>query len=115
MRSFSAFSSSLDQARPVRLRVLPQQFVESGLRLGQQPIAPALDFLEMPNLEIMALLALGQLGEHRLRVDIAHQFADILALPDLRSVRGQTAQITQCNEKIVRQVQRFDLLVGKGG
>jgi hypothetical protein len=68
----------------------------------------------MPNLQIVALFALRELGKHGFRIDIPHQLADILPLPDLRSVRGQTAQVAQCNEQVVRQVERLDLLVGKG-
>ncbi len=57
----------------------------------------------MADFRIMALFALGQLGEHRLRIDGAHQLADILPLAYLRAMGGQAAQVAQCREKTVRQ------------
>ena len=58
------------QRRPVRLRVFlaSNSATPSGLR--QQPVAPALDLLKMPNFRVVALFALGQLGEHRLGIDV---------------------------------------------
>ena len=112
-RSFSAFSSSLVRVGRSAFGYSCEQFLEPGVRFRQQPIPPTLDLLEMPNFQIVALLALGQLGKHRLRVDVAHQLADILPLPDLGSVRGQPAQVAQCDEQVFRQVQRLDFLIGK--
>src|ERR1700692_3954076 len=67
----------------------------------------------MANFRIVALFALGQLGEHRFRIDGAHELADILPLAHLRAMRRQAAQVAQCREKAVRQAQRLDFLVGQ--
>ena len=67
----------------------------------------------MANFQIMTLLALGKLGEHRLRIDVAHQLADILPLTDLRPVGGQPPQVAQRDEQIIRQAQGLDFLVRK--
>src|SRR6266436_7716126 len=63
------------QRGPVRLRILLEQLIQPGAGLRQQPIAPALNLLELPNLQIVALFTLRELGEHGFRVDVAHQLA----------------------------------------
>jgi hypothetical protein len=50
----------------------------------------------------------------RLRVDAAHQLADVLALPYLRAMGRQAAQVPQGHKKGVRQAQGLDFLVRKG-
>ena len=61
--------------------------------------------LELADFQVVAPLALRELGEHGLGIDAAHQFADVLALPHLSAVRGQPAQVPQGDEKVVRQSQ----------
>ena len=114
-RSRSAFSKMPEQGRAVRLRILLHNSGNGVCGLRQQPVAPALDMLEVPDFRVVTLLALGEFREHRLRIDIAHQFADILPLPNLRAVGGQALQIAQGHKQLVRQIQRLDLLFRQGG
>src|SRR3984885_8698060 len=87
------------QRAPIGVGIFLEQFVHRHCGFRQQAIAPALNLLEMANFQIMALLALGHLGEHRFRIDVAHQFADVLPLTDLGAVRGQAAQAAQRNKQ----------------
>jgi len=63
------------------------------------------NLLEMANLQVVPLLALRELGEHGFRIDVAHELADILPLPDaaLRETAAGAGHAAQ--RQVVRQVR----------
>src|ERR1700759_4947141 len=94
----------------IRVGVLIEQLAPCA-GFAQQTVAPALRPLEALQLRIMLPFAGLERRQHWLRIDASHELADVLPLPELRTVGGQALQVFERRGEPLRQLERVDVLL----
>ena len=115
MRARSACAALTRRAHSARSICGRQRLRSSsaGAAFGDQPVAPGLDALEALGLLGIHLAARIERGTDRLRVDIAHQLADVLALPGPGGAAVDGAQGADRLLEFLGQVKRLQLRIAQ--
>ncbi len=108
--------SRADHAQPFRAvepRAPPFELIQRCRSFQNESLPPRFQALEALSFHRGPALTCRQGGTNRLRVDVAHQFPNVLALPRAAATRRSTASLTDGIYEDFRKIERHQLGVAQ--